>query len=105
MCVSRNQEKVPDPQSGEMYHFFAKEIKPLQSPQSLRASLNVAIHDMCLTAHLHRLQGYHVEHWTIRREQCIQRKAEVLFLKPIGKVGTVETKWRLFVYDRSMQYY
>lgn len=87
---------MPDPYHWEEYHFFAEEFKSLQSPQSLRACLNVTVHDMCLAAHLHRLQSYHIEDWTVRREQCIQRKPKVFLLKLIRKVRTVKAEeWSL----------
>lgn len=34
-------------------HFPAEELKPLQSPHSLRCGLDISIYDMCLATHLH----------------------------------------------------
>jgi len=55
------------------YHLFPKELKSLQSPQGLCASLDILEHNVCLASHFGGLHGHNIEYSAVSGKKGVER--------------------------------
>lgn len=73
------------------HHFLSKEVEPLQRSHSLRTSLNISKCYMRLASHLTILECDDIQDRAIGREEGVEGKAKIRFLKLFREVLEVET--------------
>lgn len=76
---------------GIVYHKLAEEIEALKRSHCLRTSLRISESYMCLSTHLVAPHGNDIENRAIAREQGVERKPQVGFVKLFRKIGQVES--------------